>query len=104
MGKRIYEYSIAELKKKSRNYRIVFWVYVIMALIIGFITSLFSIPSLNNVMGMSGEYSFILLLLVLLSVNILFVVFLWFVSESSYYKMLQLNADMMIFLKGKLGE
>jgi hypothetical protein len=104
--KRIYEFSVDELKRKSRKYNTIFWFYMVAALVLNFINFFFGVQSLNNVMSTPDkDYGFILMLsLVFISIMFLFMIFLWLVSESSYYKMLQLNADMMIYLKGKLGE
>lgn len=105
MGKRIYELSIDELKKKSRNFRVIFLGYVIAAIGIGFINSYFSLQSLNNLNSITDFDLYIhLLITILICIVFLLIFFLWFISESSYYKMLQLNADMLIYLKNKLGE
>ena len=104
-SKKIYEMSVAELNKRSKIYAGVFWSYVILAVVVAFITGFFGINSINNVMSLPKDGTFLLLLsVVLLSINTMWIVLLWFINESSYYKMLQLNADMMIYFKGKLGE
>ena len=47
---------------------------------------------------------FLLLNLVFTSISVMFILFVWATSESSYYRMLQLNSELLMFLKKKLGE
>ena len=103
MAKKLYELSVDELKKKSRNYSSRFWGYVIAAIGIGFINGFFGIQSLNNVMALQHDTSlfYFLLMLSLTSIMIFLILFLWFISESSYYKMLEQFSDLMIYLKQK---
>lgn len=99
--KKIYEYTIEELEKKSKIYRFVFYSYVGAAIFIGFINGIFGLQSLNNVMAMEGESLLLGLCLVLISINTLLIIFLWFINETNYYKMMQLSMDMMVYFKKK---
>jgi hypothetical protein len=103
MSKKIYELSIDELKNKSKTYRRTFYMYLIAALIIAAVSGMYGLPSINNVMNYQkdGTIFLLLLLAVLVCLNFLMLIFLWFISESSYYKMLEQFSDLMIYLKQK---
>ena len=105
MAKKFYDLSVDELKKKSKGYRVVFYIYVIIAIFIGGVNGFTSIVSVNNVMGsmdVLGGTNFLLLLnVVLVSFLVFFVIFLWLISESSYYKMQEQFCDLMVYLKQK---
>ena len=105
MGKKFYELSIIELKKRAKLYKIIFYGYVIVAVLVGMVNGYFSLQSLENVKSVTDQDLYIhILSMIFLCVTVLLIIFLWFVSESSYYKMLEQNADIMIYLKSKLGE
>ena len=105
MSKKIYEMSVDELKKKSRYYKIVFYFYFVAALVVIGVNGFTGLVSVNNVMGnmdvLGGTNFLLLLIVVLVSFLVLFVIFLWLVSESSYYKMLECFSDLMVYLKQK---
>jgi len=103
--KHLYDLSVDELKKKSNLYRYIFYLYVIVAVVVSVVNGFASLISVNNVMAnkdVLGGTGFLLLLnVVLVSFLVFFVIFLWLIGESSYYKMLQLFSDMMIYFKQK---
>lgn len=105
MVKHLYDLSVDELKKKSNLYRYIFYLYVIVAVVVSVVNGFASLISVNNVMAnkdVLGGTGFLLLLnVVLVSFLVFFVIFLWLIGESSYYKMLQLFSDMMIYFKQK---
>jgi hypothetical protein len=105
MSKKIYDLSIEELKKKSSKYRSTFYVYLIMAIVLSVITGTLTLQSMNGVNSnqeaLGTTNYFLILNTVLISVIFFLVIFLWLISESSYYKMLEQFADLMIYLKQK---
>jgi hypothetical protein len=102
-SKKIYELSIDELKKKSKGFRATFYCYIMVALGIAFISGFYGLQSINNVMRHQADGTLFLLLLVavLCCLNFLMLIFMWFINESSYYKMLEQFSDLIIYLKQK---
>ena len=105
MAKKIYDMSVDELKKKSKYYKIIFYFYFVAAIVVIGVNGFSSMVSVNNVMSnmdaLGGTNFLLLLNVVLVSFLVLFVIFLWLVSESSYYKMLECFSDLMVYLKQK---
>jgi len=104
MKKRFYELPITELKKMSKRYRMLFYFYVVGAILISIINGFVGAGSLMNVMTIQDSSLVPLLTLTLLAVNTFLVMFLWMVTESSYYKMIEQNIDIIIYLKTKMGD
>jgi len=104
-SKKIYEYTVDELKKKSKQYLVLFYLYFIMALIVSLVFFSTGVTSINNIGKDYTGLAYVLMLnLIFTSLVFGMIIFLWFISESSYYKMLQHDCDLMVYLKGKLGE
>ena len=105
MSKKIYDLSIEELKKKSSKYKSIFYSYVIFAIAIGVISGVLTIQSMDGInrnQETLGTTNYLLLLnSILVSVIFFLVIFLWFINESAYYKMLEQFSDLMIYLKQK---
>ena len=98
--KRIFEMSVDELEKKSKKYRSIFYAYVTAAIGIAVISGFYGLQSIYNVMTQTEGTTFLLLLIaVLCALNFFMLYFLWFINESSYYKMLEQFSDLMIYLK-----
>ena len=107
MSKKLYEMPIDELKKRAKHCKIIFYVYVVAAIGVGFVNGYYSLLSLDNLKnsGITDINLYILILVsILVSVIVFLIIFIWFISETNYYKMLEENANMMIYLKSKLGE
>jgi TM2 domain-containing membrane protein YozV len=100
-GKRSYELTIDELKKDSKKYRATYYLYAISALIVLFAFSLAVTPSLELLHGIQGITLYILFNLTITCVILGLIIFIWMANESSYYKMLQLHTDLMVYLKEK---
>lgn len=104
-SKKIYEFTVDELKKKSKQYRAMFFMYFFMAIIVSSIFFYTGVTSIDNIGREFEGLAYVLMLnLILTSLVFGMIIFLWFISESSYYKMLQHDCDLMVYLKGKLGE
>ena len=101
-SKRIYEKSIEELQKDSKKYRSTFYAYIMAALGIAVISGFYGLQSIYNVMTQTEGATFLLLLIaVLCALNFFMLYFVWFINESSYYKMLEQFSDLMVYLKQK---
>ena len=102
-SKKIYDMTIDELKKKSSKYKSIFYAYLVMMLVIGAISGTLTLQSMDGInknQETLGITNYLLLLnSILIAVTIFFLIFLWFVNESSYYKMLEQFSDLMIYLK-----
>jgi heme/copper-type cytochrome/quinol oxidase subunit 2 len=105
MSKKMYDLSIEELKKKASKYKSIFYAYVIFAIVISVITGMLTLQSMDglnkNQEALGTTNYFLILNTVLISVVFFLLIFLWFISESSYYKMLEQFSDLMIYLKQK---
>jgi hypothetical protein len=99
--KRIYDLSIAELKKKSKRFTFTFYAYLIAGLIVSSVMAISGLQSINNVMQYTGENFLLLFVAIICSMNFLFVICLWMFNESSYYRMLEQFFDLMVYLKQK---
>lgn len=100
-SKKIYDMTQEELEKKSRTYHGIFIGYVVAAIGISIINGFYGLQSINNVMNYTTDATIFLLLFntVMISIIFLFIIFLWMIMESSYYKMLQMFYDIMIYMK-----
>jgi len=103
MPKKIYDMSIEQLKKRSSNHKSMYYAYVIFAIVISMICGTLAVQSLDglnaNQKTLTGTNYLLLLDTILISVMVFLMIFLWFIIESSYYKMLECFEDMMVYLK-----
>jgi hypothetical protein len=106
LSRNIDEMTINNLKKVRKYTHIVFIFYLLLEIAMIIISGYLAYVTMPMIMNIS-ENTVITLLLLFGALNLMnfFMIFMvWFCCESSYYKMLQLHMDQMIFLKRRLGE
>jgi hypothetical protein len=100
------EETVDKLMKSRKNYKMVFYVYLIFECIMVMIAGVIGTQMVDAVLNYTDSTLFTMLLLfgVMNILNFFMLFVIWFCCESSYYKMMQCFSDQMIFLKKKLGE
>ena len=96
-----YEYNVEQLKKIRKKNTITFYLYLLSSLLIIAVFFTAGGMSLNDTRGMQGITLLIAINCIITSLSFGLMIFLWMINESSYYKMLQIHADLMIYLKEK---
>ena len=101
LGKKLHEHTTEELKRLSKKYNMTFCLYAICALLVISVFMITGGTSLNDMRGMEGILLLLAFNVIITSLCFGFMIFLWMVNESSYYKMLQLHTDLILYLKEK---
>ena len=98
--------TIVELQKNAKNFKAIFYGYLIASFIIIGIGSYFSYQVVHDVFYITDSIVLTVLLLfgAMNILNFFLLFWIWTTNESSYYKMLQLHNEQLIFMKRKLGE
>ena len=98
--KRFYEYNIIELQRKSKQYNMMFTIYLVLLVFISIIAGVTTYDLLSNVDNFTTATGKLIYLITIIGiVNFFLMFFLWFVIESSYYKMLNLFNDTILYIK-----
>jgi hypothetical protein len=98
--------TILELQVDHRSFKNIFYVYVVVSIAVMIMGGYFSQQVIMDLFNITDSVVLTLILIFcgLNLTNLFLLVFVWTTNESSYYKMLQLHNEQMIFLKRKLGE
>jgi hypothetical protein len=99
--KRFNELTPDELRKKSKNYLVIFYMYLVFAIVVNSIFFCTALASINNIQSFTGLSYVVMLNLIITCLVFGMIIFLWFISETNYYKMMQLHCDLMVYLKEK---
>ncbi len=95
---------IEKLERQAKMHRIRFYVYTIAA--IGIIVSMgivvqMMMDAISKIQMENGVH-LLVLFGVLSLINFFLIIFLWFITESSYYKMMQQFTELWMLLKNKI--
>lgn len=102
-NKKTYELTVGELDRKALSYKILFYIYGIIAVASVIIGAFVLNDLLDFVIGISDSPSMTALLLFsfISLVNFFLLFFIWFTNESGYYRNQQMLVEIMMLLKGK---